>query len=273
MEQENKERTKIREYIIGEARKRAELMGENEDVVEKIVEGKQSLVDSGLFDSLSFLDLLSAVEDEFDVEIDMTGYDLEYFVTLDGLTLVTAESETKQKTEEKAKLVASKSAQGISFEELTPQHPCWREMLPMFDGLYEYLERFNLMIKPKPNGAELWLKSLENVVGKTSIIIGAVDDGKLAGYFHAGLKILPIYLEGGYIGIMFSMFVLPEYRKQNVAEDMYEKAYQWLIAHNVSSIETQPMANNNRIIEYWTNKGFEKEIVQIRKMIPNNIGE
>lgn len=267
MTPKNERQEQTRRFILDEIEKRAEMLGEDKSAVEKIVAGKQSLVDSGIFDSLSFLDLLAAIEDKFDVEIDLTGYDLEYFVTLDGLTLITTEAESKEKTEAKATLVSSMSANGIVYEELTPEHPCWREMIPMFDGLYEYLERFNLMIKPKPNGAELWLKSLENVVGKTSVVIGAVDNGKLAGYFHSALKILPIYLEGGFVGIMLSMFVLPEYRKQKVAELMYEKSYEWLTAHKVSSIEMQPMANNLRITEYWLARGYEKEITQLRKMI------
>lgn len=259
----------IRKFILDETERRLETLGEGKSAVEKIVEGRQSLVDSGIYDSLSFLDLLGTIEDEFDIEIDLTGYDLEYFVTLNGLSLVAAESEGKDETQAKAKVVASKSAGGISFEELTPEHPNWLDMIPMFDALYEYLERFNLMIKPKPNGAELWLKSLENVVGKTGIVIGAVDNGKLVGYYNAGLKILPIYLEGGFIGILLSMFVLHEYRKQGVADEMYNKAYEWLMAHNVSSIEMQPMYNNRRIIEYWEAHGYEREIVQLRKMIPN----
>ena len=268
MTQKNERQEQIHKYLLTEIEKRAEMIGEDKSAVEKIVAGKQSLVESGIFDSLSFLDLLALIEDEFDVEIDLVGYDLEYFVTLDGLTLIAAEAESKEKTEAKAKIVSSKSADGIVYEELTPEHPCWREMIPMFNGLYEYLERFNLMIKPKANGAELWLKSLENVVGKTNIVIGAVDNGKLVGYFHSALKILPVYLEGGFVGIMLSMFVLPEYRKQSVAEQMYEKSYEWLTAHGVSSIEMQPMANNLRITEYWLARGYEKEIIQLRRMIP-----
>ncbi len=260
--------TAVREYILKEAEKRAEMLDEDKNAVEKIVEGKQSLVDSGLFDSLSFLDLLTAIEDEFDVEIDLTGYDFEYFVTLEGLTLVAVEADSKAVTEKKANVISSKSAQGITLEEITPQHLCWRELVPMFESLYEFLERFNLMVKLKPNGAEIWLKSLENVVGKTNIIIGAVDDGKLVGYFHAALKILPVHLEGGYIGVLMSMFVLPEYRKQRIADEMYEKIYEWLTTRDITSIETQPMVNNRLITEYWLNHGYEKEIIQLRKMLP-----
>lgn len=267
MEDNVNKRTEIREYIIKEAEKSSEMIGGDASAVEKIVKDGQSLVDSGLFDSLSFLNLLTALEEQFDVEIDLSGYDLEYFVTLDGLTLIVAEAENKAETEAKSRIVSSKSAGGIMIEELTPGHQCWSELTPLFNSLYEFLERFNLMVKLKPNGAELWLKSLENVVGKTNVMIGAVDDGKLVGYFHAALKILPIHLEGGYIGVLMSMFVLPEYRKQGVADDMYEKIYEWLTSHNISSIETQPMVNNRLGTEYWLNRGYEKEIIQVRKML------
>ncbi len=267
MQEQKERREKIRQFILNDAEKRAETVGEEKSIIEGIIGGGQSLVESGLYDSLSFLDLIAAVETEFDIEIDMTGYDLEYLVTLEGLSIIAAEGKSRESVEKEAAIISSKTADGISLEQLTPEHPCWRELLPMFDALYEYLERFNLLVKPKANGAELWLKSLEKVAGKTNIIVGAVDNGRLVGYYHAALKILPIYLEGGYVGALLSMYVLPEYRKQGVAEDMYQAAHDWLVARNVTSLEAQPMFNNQRIIEYWLGHGFEKEITQIRKMI------
>jgi D-alanine--poly(phosphoribitol) ligase subunit 2 len=44
-----------------------------------------NLMESGLFDSLAFVELIAAIEEEFDVEVDFTDVDPDRFTTLAGV--------------------------------------------------------------------------------------------------------------------------------------------------------------------------------------------
>jgi len=49
-----------------------------------------NLLESGLFDSLGFVELIAAVEGEFDIEIDFGEVDPEAFTTIGGLVKTVA---------------------------------------------------------------------------------------------------------------------------------------------------------------------------------------
>ena len=53
-----------------------------------------NLLESGLFDSLGFVELIAAVEGEFDIEIDFGEGDPEAFTTIAGLVKTAAEAES-----------------------------------------------------------------------------------------------------------------------------------------------------------------------------------
>ena len=58
--------------------------------IEETLNDETSLVESGLFDSFSFMALLAEVENKFCVELDLSQHEPEYFTRLNGLSLITA---------------------------------------------------------------------------------------------------------------------------------------------------------------------------------------
>ena len=54
-----------------------------------------SLTGSGVFDSMSFFELIIAVEQKFEIEIDFSGYELEDFTTLTGFARCAAKCKVK----------------------------------------------------------------------------------------------------------------------------------------------------------------------------------
>lgn len=250
-------------FILKQLKNRMEILGVEPEAINNIISNDQSLVDSGLYDSLSFLDLLVAIENEFNLEIDLSEYDPEYFVTPDGLTTIVTNS-TIILPKEKSVPVISEESSGLIYEELTPLHPCWNNLPDFFNMQYTYLETFDLKIPLKKNGAKLWLKSIEKTLGRTNCVIGATDSGKLVGYLHGSMKILPIYLEGGYVGILSNMYVLPGYRKHGIATQMTKRMIQWFESREVHSIEAQPQIENELMLNFFQKNGLEKELVQFR---------
>ena len=70
----------IRAFVIQKIRTAA---GEGHDVED--LQDDFSLVESGLFDSVGFVNLVAALETEFDIEIDFAEFDPEEFMTLGGI--------------------------------------------------------------------------------------------------------------------------------------------------------------------------------------------
>ena len=67
--------------VRAQARHKGRLLAEPTDAM--------NLVDSGLFDSLGFVGLITAVEEEFGVEVDFGDVDPETFTTLGGIVQCT----------------------------------------------------------------------------------------------------------------------------------------------------------------------------------------
>lgn len=83
----------IRDFIINHLRKRLELLG----VSEKEIKKKFDFVQSGLLDSMSFVDMITAMEDHFGVEIDFEEEpENESFTSLGGLQKVFLKQESNE---------------------------------------------------------------------------------------------------------------------------------------------------------------------------------
>jgi len=69
---------KVKEFILEELRNRAG------DIDDKNME--ENFIESGVIDSLGFLELLMAIEQKFNAQINFTELDPSEFTTLKGLT-------------------------------------------------------------------------------------------------------------------------------------------------------------------------------------------
>jgi acyl carrier protein len=71
----------VREFVLESVRRAARARGvELSDFGEAL-----DLLDSGLFDSMGYIGLVTAIEDRFGVEIDFASLDPEQMVRVDGL--------------------------------------------------------------------------------------------------------------------------------------------------------------------------------------------
>ena len=77
------DKSEVREFIIGLLNEKLSLF----DIDESEVKGSFDFVKSGLLDSMAFVDLISSLEEEFNVEIDFEELtDSSDFTSLGGLT-------------------------------------------------------------------------------------------------------------------------------------------------------------------------------------------
>lgn len=253
----------VSQFILAKSKKRAEIAGIKPDISD-ITGGQTSLTASGLFDSLSFLNLLAEIEKEFKVDIDLFMHDPEYFTTLKGLTSIVVDASDKKPAVSSSDNRKKDSSQ-IRYEEITPAHPEWQTLGTLFGEMYAYFEKHGLKMPLREDGEQSWLKSLESTIGKTNHVIGSVDNGKLVGFIHASLKIFPGFLKEKLGGTIANVYVQPEYRRQGIAEELVNRADAWFNLRKVGSVDLQVITENKAGIGFWKKMGFKSEVLQMRK--------
>ena len=77
----------VKSFIREQAKAQAVRLGMKPD--DAVIENT-SLVDSGLFDSFSFVALLSEIEKKYSIELDLSEHEPSYFTQIDGLALIIA---------------------------------------------------------------------------------------------------------------------------------------------------------------------------------------
>ena len=253
----------VQSFILKKVSERAKLLGLEVDGAN--IGGEESMLDSGFFDSLSFLDLLGEIENEYDVEIDLSEHEPAYFMTANGFASITIgsvadsfeENEGAEKTENSE----------LQYEDITPEHPQWNDVAKLFHAMYSYFLDKNLKIPLAKNGEEIWLKSLKNNIGRTNRIFGCLDGEILIGYVHGTIKILPAFLEGNTVGFINGIYINTEYRKKGIADELYKMVEEWFQTRNVDSVELQVLDDNEAAIAFWHKTGFEYELLQMRKIL------
>jgi len=75
-------KTEIKEFILKKIEEKCDLMGIPFDYDE--LSDEFSLTGTGVFDSMDFMNLIADVEENFNVEVDFSNHDPEYFTTLNG---------------------------------------------------------------------------------------------------------------------------------------------------------------------------------------------
>jgi acyl carrier protein len=72
----------IKEFILNKIEEKSKLLGISFDYNE--LTDDFSLTGTGIFDSMDFMNLITDVEEKFNVEVDFSNHDPESFTTLNG---------------------------------------------------------------------------------------------------------------------------------------------------------------------------------------------
>jgi acyl carrier protein len=83
-------RARLREFVLSSIKEKLDLL----DIDASQISDDTSLTDSGILDSMGFVELVGGVEDEFDYEIDLDEFDPEEFTTLGGFLKCALHSKT-----------------------------------------------------------------------------------------------------------------------------------------------------------------------------------
>jgi len=257
-------RETIKEFILLKVRQRAELLGLIFDNSEgNTISDEQSLTEIGIFDSISFLDLLAEMERNFNVRIELGEHDPEYFTTLNGLATIVGLSDGKLSVNN----AQESTINSLKYEEIFPESAHWNKLGELFRDMYLDFAGLGMKLSLKKDGAQIWLRSLLGSIGKTNHIIGCIYGGKLVAFIQASVKLLPAYLEASpLIGFVAHIYVVPECRNHGIARELVNKANTWFEQQRADSIELQVLVDNKPAMEFWKKIGFSPELLQMRKI-------
>ncbi len=146
-----------------------------------------------------------------------------------------------------------------------PENPYLKQVQFLFTEMYEYMDERGLMLPLAENGAELWMDTVRNTLGKFGLLCVAVDKETVQGFAHGALKFGPDYLGNPKIGVVTHIFVRDSLRQAGIGAEMLRNLEKWFAEKNVHSIELQVVSGNDYAMEFWEKMGYEKELFQYRK--------
>lgn len=262
MKNTEKVEAEVKDFIRELAKAQADRLGIN---LGEALNGTTSLIDSGLFDSFSFMALLADLEKKFSVEIDFSSFEPDYFTKIDGLATIIAGliSNVSQPIGNSA-MVSHQNGQW-SFIEMNPSQPYWKQLPKLFDEMYSYFAQHGFKPSLRKEASDIWVRSLEAGIGNTIQIIGCVEKDRLIGFVQCSLKLLPGFFKESKVGIIDHIYVHREYRRQGISKELLFRAENWLRSKKVSWIELLVVSGNQAGIEFWNKMGFETELYQMKK--------
>ena len=137
-------------------------------------------------------------------------------------------------------------------------------LMKLLEKMVEHHRRLDSYYKPFSqyknlrSEAELWLKD------KNTLVLTAEDAGELIGYFRGSVEKAPEYADRDKIGVVDDIFVLKPYRRQGIAEMLFNEALPWFQKKKIKNIELNVDARNKAAIKFWRKLGFGEYKLRMR---------
>ena len=147
-----------------------------------------------------------------------------------------------------------------------PEDQAFDQVKSLFSDMYIFMQEHGLLLSLAEHGQEKWIQTVKRTVQRFSTVQIASIGDQVIGFAHGALSMTPDYLVNKKIGVVTHIYVMPEYRKQDIAAKLLSGLEEWFDEQQVHSIELQVLAENTGAIEFWKQMGYKKELHQFRKL-------
>ncbi|MCK5614368.1 GNAT family N-acetyltransferase [Candidatus Pacearchaeota archaeon] len=127
--------------------------------------------------------------------------------------------------------------------------------LELMKHVGQYDPIFKLQKKPLPIMEE-WRR--KGVYSSRQKLMVAECDGKIIGYINATTKTRPKIYEVKEVGFISDLYVLPEYRKQNIGKKLVEPILEWLKQKGVRHVHLYAVSKNEVALTVWKKFKFKE---------------
>lgn len=155
----------------------------------------------------------------------------------------------------------------IRFSEVLKGSPLLNDVEKLFIECYAYFSTKGLLMPLSEDGGRIWRSSIEKTIGKYSVLIVAIQNEEIVAFAHGSLRFAPEFMGAKKVGVVNYIYVNPELRNQNIGFELYTRVENWFKERQVHSCELQVLVLNTSAINFWQSMGFNKELLQMRKML------
>lgn len=228
-----------------------------------------NFIDEAVIDSLEFIELITLVEDEHGVQVDLSPYEPEVFYTVGGFARCVA-GEPAGSTD-----VAGDAAGEIRYRLLERDDALWPAVRTLLVAQYRELHaRFDPRALSAQEDLDRVFDLMHAATGRTDVVIAAVaDDGEAKGFIWGTLRTTRATAERLKRAQWIECYVREEVRGTGVAQSLYSELERWFRAHGVGVIEADVNVTNARSHAYMASCGYTDYTLRMHKYLDADVAE
>jgi len=138
------------------------------------------------------------------------------------------------------------------------------DLMKLLEKMVEYHHSLDSYYKPFSKYKNLRNEIASWLEDKNNLILVAEEGRELIGYFRVGVEKAPAYIDRDKIGIVYDVFVLKSYRRQGIAEMLFNEAFSWFQKKKIKNIELNVDVRNEAAIKFWKKLGFSEYKLRMR---------
>lgn len=139
------------------------------------------------------------------------------------------------------------------------------QVAALFRSLYDGEAEFGISLPLIEGGEYLWLKAMQQGLGRFTQIVLAVEEENVVGYSAGAVKILPSWYGSKIVGYWDSMYLLSAYRGRGLGDAMTRELMLWWRSRNATVFEGERQISNSNAVGNYERLGFKAELVKYRR--------
>jgi GNAT superfamily N-acetyltransferase len=132
----------------------------------------------------------------------------------------------------------------------------WEELF-----LLQYQQ--GLSLRAPTDGFDLWLASIEPLLGRYAVVAGAEKDGEIVAFVAGRFRNAVPYLGGQSAGYVSEVFTRDAFRNHGLGAQLLDMVVDWFRLQGISRVELHVAAGNPNGLRFYQRHGWKTELLQL----------